>query len=95
MPKEKEVSEHLRKKIIEFHSEGISCKEISTHVNVPFSTVGSIIRKFKEYGTTVSLPKSGAPRKIGFRSHRHLLKSIKNEPMMNQKEFKIILNPPE
>ena len=40
------------------------------------STVGSIIRKFKEYGTTANLPKSGAPRKIGLPSHRYLLKNI-------------------
>ena len=80
MPKVKEVSEYLRKQIIQLHSEGISYWNISTQVNVPYSSVGLIICKFKEYGTTVNLPRAGAPRKIGLQSRGHLLtrKEFKN-----------------
>lgn len=91
MPKVKEVSEYLRKQIILLHSEAMSYRKISAQVNVPYSTVGSIIRKFKEYGTTVNLPRSGAPRKIGLRARRHLLRKIKNKPMMTRKEIQIDL----
>ena len=49
MPKVKEVSEYLRKRIIQLHSEGISYRNISTQVNVLHSTVGSIICKFEGY----------------------------------------------
>ena len=82
MPTVKEASQYLRKQIIQIHSKGISCRNISTQVNVPYSTVGSIIRKFKEYGTTANLPRAGAPWKTGLRFSRHLLK---NEPMMIRK----------
>jgi transposase len=88
MPKVKEVSEYLRKRIVELNSEGISYRKISTQINVPYATVGSIIRKFKEYGSTVNLPRTGAPRKIDLRSRRLLLRKIKNKPMMTRKELK-------
>ena len=45
---------------------------MSTQVFAPYSTVGSIIRNIKEYGTTVNLSRSGAPRKISLRFRRHL-----------------------
>ena len=51
--------------IIHYNSEGISYRKFSTQANVPYSTVCSIIRKFKEYGTTVSLPRAGAPLEKG------------------------------
>ena len=72
----KEVSQYFLNQIIQLHSEGISYGKISTQVNVPYSTVGSIICKFMEYVTTVNLPKSGAPWKIALWSRRRLMKNI-------------------
>ena len=54
MPKVKEVPDYLRKRIIELHGEGMSYIKISVEINVPFATVGSIIRKFKHHGTTIN-----------------------------------------
>lgn len=88
MPKEKEVSDYLRNRIIELHVEGKSYRKISAEINVPFSTVGSIIRKFKQHGTTINRPRSGAPRKINDRSRRLLLKKVKNKPMITRKELR-------
>ena len=63
--------------IIQLHSEGILQRKIYVQVNVLHSTVGSIVYKFKKYGTTVNWPRSDAPRKIGLRSRRRLLKNKK------------------
>ena len=54
MSKAKEVSDHFRKRIIELHGERMSNRKISVEINVPFATVGSIIRKFKHHGTTIN-----------------------------------------
>ena len=87
MPKVEEVLEYLRMQIFQLQSKGISYRKISTQVSVPYPTGGSIIRKCEGYGTTGNLPRAGAPRRIGLRSRRHLLKHIKYEPMMTRKGF--------
>lgn len=88
MPKVKEVSDYFRKRIIELHGEGMSYRKISAEINVPFATIGSIIRKFKQHGTTINLARSGALRKINARGSRILLRKVKNNPMITRKELR-------
>ena len=64
MLKVKEVLDYLLKQIIELYGKGISYRKISAEINVPYATVDSINRKFKQHGTTTNLARSGAPRKI-------------------------------
>ncbi|XP_075201188.1 uncharacterized protein LOC142303576 [Anomaloglossus baeobatrachus] len=63
MGKTKEHSKAIRDQIVEGHKAGKGYKTLSKELGLPVSTVGSIIRKWKAYGTTVSLPRPGQPLK--------------------------------
>ncbi|CAI9539421.1 unnamed protein product, partial [Staurois parvus] len=41
-----------------------SIREISLLLNIPWSTVSSIITEWKQLGTTATQPRSGRPRKM-------------------------------
>ncbi|XP_024909675.1 centrosomal protein of 120 kDa-like, partial [Cynoglossus semilaevis] len=62
--KTEEHSKHLRERVIEKYNSGDGYKHISKALNIPRSSVKSIIKKWKEYGTCVDLPRSGRPRKL-------------------------------
>ena len=49
----------LREEIISSHLKGLEYKKISKKCNIPRDTIGSIIRKFKTYGTAANLPGRG------------------------------------
>ena len=55
--KRKEHSEQLLDKVIEKSRDGY--KNISNSLNIPWSTVKSIIKKWKEYGAAVNPPITG------------------------------------
>ena len=87
MPIVKEVSDYLRKRIFEILVKECPAGRFA-EINVPFPTVGSIICKFKQHGTTIILTQSGVPRKINARGSRILHKKVKNNPMITREELK-------
>ncbi|CAJ0965061.1 unnamed protein product [Ranitomeya imitator] len=60
----KELSEDLRNQIVRKHEQSQGYKSISKDLNVPVSTVRSVIKKFKAHGTVANLPRCGWKRKI-------------------------------
>ncbi|KAM4043602.1 uncharacterized protein ACNLHF_013837 isoform 1-T2 [Anomaloglossus baeobatrachus] len=64
MGKTGELSQQLRDLIVAKHTDGIGYKRISRLLEVPVTTVGAIIRKWKKHHLTVNRPRSGAPRKF-------------------------------
>ena len=60
--KSKELSEHLRTKIVKKHGQSQGFKSISRDLDVPLSTVRNFIKKFTAHGTVANLP--GRKRKI-------------------------------
>ena len=56
--KSNKLSVDLRGIIVRRHRSGEGYKTISRVLKVPKSTVSSIIRKWKEYGTTQTLPRA-------------------------------------
>ena len=52
MGKSKEISQDLRKTIVDLHKSGSSMEEISKRLKVPGSSVQTIVRKDKHHGTT-------------------------------------------
>nr|2M8E_A Chain A, SLEEPING BEAUTY TRANSPOSASE [synthetic construct] len=52
MGKSKEISQDLRKKIVDLHKSGSSLGAISKRLKVPRSSVQTIVRKYKHHGTT-------------------------------------------
>ncbi|XP_063289790.1 uncharacterized protein LOC134574588 isoform X2 [Pelobates fuscus] len=65
--KNKELSKQDRDLVVEKYQSGLGYKKISRTVNIPRSTVHSIIKKWKVYGTTENLRREGRPPKIGNR----------------------------
>ncbi|CAI9622615.1 unnamed protein product [Staurois parvus] len=53
-----------------------SIREISVLLNIPWSTVGGIITKWKQLGTTATQPQSGRPRKMTERGQRMLKRTV-------------------
>ena len=63
-----ELSIELWDRIVRRHRFGEGYKTISRVLKVPKSTVSSIIRKWKEYGTTQTLPRAGRLTKLNNRA---------------------------
>ena len=75
--KTKELSKQVRDKVVEKYRSGLGYKKISETLNIPRSTIKSIIKKWKEYGTTTNLPREGRPRKLTDQARRALIRGNK------------------
>lgn len=88
MGRGKDVSQDLRKRIVELHTEGMGYRKISAQLCLPIASVGTIIRKWKTLNTTVSAPRTGRPRKINERTARKLVRSVVQRPQTTREELK-------
>ncbi|CAJ0963248.1 unnamed protein product [Ranitomeya imitator] len=88
MGKTKEHSKAIRDKIVEGHKAGKGYKTLSKELGLPVSIVGSIIRKWKAYGTTVNLPRPGQPLKVSSRAEARLVRRVKANPRTTRKELR-------
>ncbi|CAB1450210.1 unnamed protein product [Pleuronectes platessa] len=68
--KTKELTKQVRDKVVEKYEAGLGYKKISRALNISLSTIKSIIRKWKEYGTTANLLRRGRPPKLKSRTRR-------------------------
>ncbi|XP_077112429.1 farnesyl pyrophosphate synthase-like [Ranitomeya variabilis] len=80
MGKTSELSQDLRKLIVAKHTDGIGYKKISKLLKVSVSTVGAIIRKWKEHHFTINRPRPGAPRKISDKGVKTMIRKVVQEP---------------
>ena len=62
-------------------------KKISETLNIPQSTIKSIINKWKEYGTTANLPREGRPPKLTDQAKRVLIREATKRPKRTLKEL--------
>ncbi|MBN3288553.1 TCB1 transposase, partial [Polyodon spathula] len=85
--KTKEHSKQIWNKVLQKHQSGVGYKNISKALNIPRSTVKSIIKKWIEYGTTVNLSRTGRPQKLSIRARRALVREATKRPMATLKEF--------
>ena len=53
----------------------------------PRSTIKSIIKKFKEYGTITNLPREGRPLKLTDQQRRALIREATKRPKITLKEL--------
>ncbi|XP_044191145.1 histone-lysine N-methyltransferase EHMT2 isoform X7 [Thunnus albacares] len=67
-------SKQIRDKIIERYQSGEGYKRISKALNISRSTVRTVIKKWKEYGTTVNVPRARCPEKPGVCARRALMR---------------------
>uniref|UniRef100_A0A6I8RU66 Transposase n=1 Tax=Xenopus tropicalis TaxID=8364 RepID=A0A6I8RU66_XENTR len=85
--KSKEHTRQVRDKVIEKFKADLGYKKISKSLNIPRSTVQAIIQKWKEYGTTVNLPRQGRPPKLTGRTRRALIRNAAKRPMVTLDEL--------
>ncbi len=80
----KELPEELRDRIVARHRSGQGYKKMSAALKVPKSTVASIILKWKTFGTTRTLPRSGQTELSG---RRALVREVKKNPKITVAEL--------
>ena len=62
-------------------------KNISETLNIPQSTIKSIIKKCKEYATTTNLTREGRPPKLTDQARRALIREATKRPKITLKEL--------
>lgn len=85
MVKKKELSEDLRQRLVQAHSEGKGYKAISKQYGVPVSTVQSIINKHKRFNTVKNLSGRGRKRKVSPKLARRICREVNTNPRTTTK----------
>ncbi|MBN3272993.1 TCB1 transposase, partial [Polyodon spathula] len=85
--KTKELSKQLQNKVVERHRSGEGYKKTSNALNISWSTVKSIIKKWKVYGTTPNMLKAGCPLKLSSCVRRALIREATKRPMTILKDL--------
>ena len=75
--KTNERSKQVRVKVVEKYRSGVVYKKISETLKIPRRTIKSVIKKLKEYGTTINLPREGRPPKLTDQARRALIRGNK------------------
>uniref|UniRef100_A0AAZ3Q7D7 Transposase Tc1-like domain-containing protein n=1 Tax=Oncorhynchus tshawytscha TaxID=74940 RepID=A0AAZ3Q7D7_ONCTS len=86
MGNSKEISQDLRKKMVDLHKSGSSLKAISKRLKVPRSSVQTIVRKYEYHGTTQPLYRSGRRRVLSPRDDRTLWRKVQIIPRTTAKD---------
>ena len=66
---------------------GDGYKNISNALNILWSTIKTIIKKWKVYRTTETLPRSGRPSKLNDQARRRLIREVTKRPNATLKEL--------
>jgi transposase len=83
----KELSKQVRVKVVEKYRSGLGYKKTPDTLNIPRSTIKSIIKKWKEYDTTTNLPREGRPPKLTYQARRVLIREARKRPKVALKEL--------
>ena len=87
MGRSKDLSEELRKAIVDGHKGGLGYKKLARQFNIHLSTVREIIYKWRASKTVSSLPRSGRPKKLTERTKRKLVRKVTSNPAMTSKDL--------
>ena len=82
----KELSQEIRKKIIDKHVKGKGYKTISKQLDVPVTTAAQIIQKFKVHRTVANLPGRGCRRKTDDKLKRRRIRMEPKSPEQLQRD---------
>uniref|UniRef100_A0AAZ3PV30 Transposase Tc1-like domain-containing protein n=1 Tax=Oncorhynchus tshawytscha TaxID=74940 RepID=A0AAZ3PV30_ONCTS len=86
MGKSKEISQDLRKQIVDLRKSGSSLEAISKCLKVPCSSVQTIVRKYKHHGTTQPSYRSGRRRILSPRDEHTLVRKVQINPRTTEKD---------
>ncbi|KAI4895132.1 hypothetical protein NFI96_026646 [Prochilodus magdalenae] len=87
MGKSKEISQDIRKRIVDLHKSGSSLGAISRCLKVPRSSVQTIIRKYKKDGNVQPSYRSGRKKVLCPRDERALVRSVHIKPRAKAKDL--------
>lgn len=87
MGKSKQLSQDIRKKIVELHKSGSSLGSISKQLSVPRASVQTVVYKYKNFGTTLTLPRSGRRHKLSPKDEKTLVQKVHLDPKMTTKKL--------
>ena len=75
-PSHEELSVELQDRIVLRQISGEGYQNISAALKIPKNTVGSIILKWKKFGTTKTHPRAGHPAKLSDLGRRDLVREV-------------------
>ena len=84
MARGKELSNSTKALIVKLWKDGENYRNISSNLNIPFTTISSFIARFKRHNTD---KKKRAPRKISPRLSRKLGHLINQNPLVTPEEL--------
>jgi transposase len=70
---------------VEKYRSGLGYKKISVTLNIPRSIIKSIVKKWKEQGTTTNLPREGRPAKLMNQARMVLMREPTKRPKITPK----------
>lgn len=80
MGKSGEFCTSFKNQIIKLHSKGLSYRKIANRLEISFSTVRNIIKKFRTTGSVLNKPRSGRPSKLNEREQRSIHRRVERDP---------------
>jgi len=92
MPKTKELSIETRCMIITQHKMGLSNRKIAKNLKLTYTTVGAIVRKFRDTGTIVNKKRIGRPRKTITAKNRRIVATSKRNRRLTAPEIASQIN---
>uniref|UniRef100_A0AAZ3S5U5 Sleeping Beauty transposase HTH domain-containing protein n=1 Tax=Oncorhynchus tshawytscha TaxID=74940 RepID=A0AAZ3S5U5_ONCTS len=90
MGKSKEISQDLRKTIVDLHKSGSSLGAISKCLKVPHSSVQTIVRKYKHNGTTQPSHLAGRKSLLSPRDECALVQKVQINPRTTKDFMKML-----
>uniref|UniRef100_A0AAY5K3U8 Transposase Tc1-like domain-containing protein n=1 Tax=Esox lucius TaxID=8010 RepID=A0AAY5K3U8_ESOLU len=87
----RELPKHQKDLIVERYQSGEGYKRTSKALDIPWNTVKTVIIKWRKYGTTETLPRTGRPSKIDEKTRRKLVREASKRPTAILKEMQELL----
>lgn len=87
----REISEDIRRQVVEAHKSGKGYKRIAKDLDLNLSTVRTIVYKWRKFSTVATLPRSGRPTKISAKARHTILKHMRENTRVTVKDLKASL----
>lgn len=81
--KSKELDVSVKNMIIRLRNEGLTYRAIGVQLHISLFTVRSVVKKFKETGSTENKTRSGRPRIFSTREKRVIINKVKKNPKIS------------
>ena len=89
MPRGKELSPSLRSRICELRRQGLTHSQIKKHFpDIPLGTIKTTLRREAQRGAdNISLPRSGAPRKLTEEQRDQIYDTVTTDPHITMRDL--------